>query len=198
MSVNRNDILHHERMHLDRFFGPGRSEEFAWELGPMAKENPDFRVRRHAPKNADDTWTYVSVGSALSTASEGWGHEFCVISRKEDPIHVETITLASHFHAIPAHRLSVGSTMRIGRPWIDGASCDWLLVSLPYTFGPAFERCDVHGVAIRFLWLLPIHELEASFIRTRGLEEFERRMVSLRADPTDPARKAAVSAIDLQ
>lgn len=65
--------------------------------------------------------------------------------------------MVASFHADERYRLSIGQTVDIGRPWIEGSSADHLLVSLPYPYGPGLEHCEAAGRHVQVLWLVPIH-----------------------------------------
>lgn len=62
---------------------------------------------------------------------------------------------------LTCYRLSVGRTVNIGRPWIEGAPADHQLLSLPYPHGPGLAHCDASGRHVHVLWLVPITEAEA-------------------------------------
>lgn len=72
-------------------------------------------------------------------------------------------------HTDTRSRLKVGSTINIGRSWMEGSAADHLLVSLPYPYGPALERCELGERPVRFLWLVPITGAEASLVHSEGL-----------------------------
>jgi hypothetical protein len=56
-------------------------------------------------------------------------------------------TMVAYYHATSGdYRLDHGHTVPIGRPWIRGSSCDHLLLSLPYPWGPELETCTVRGL----------------------------------------------------
>lgn len=40
-------------------------------------------------------------------------------------------------------KLGLGQTVPIGEPWLPGSTCDHLLISLPYPFGPDLQTCHV-------------------------------------------------------
>jgi hypothetical protein len=95
-------------------------------------------------------------------------------------------------HADERYRLSVGRTISIGRPWIDGAAADHLLVSLPYPYGPALEHCDAPGRHVQLVWLVPITEAEASYGDERGIEALEQLLEQSYVDVISPVRRSAV------
>jgi hypothetical protein len=49
-----------------------------------------------------------------------------------------------------------------------------MLVSLPYTFGPELEICNVNGDHIHLFWLLPITQAEREFKVRNGQESLEK------------------------
>jgi suppressor of fused protein SUFU len=55
-----------------------------------------------------------------------------------------------------------------------GSSCDHLLVSLPYPFGPELEVVANAAKKTRILWLLPITKAERDYKIAYGLESLER------------------------
>lgn len=145
---------------------------------------PGFRVRRIAPVRTTDPWVYVTVGA--SESSDGDGVEFLILSPSESPRHVETLAMVASFHA--SYPLSIGQTVNIGRPWMDGSAADHLLVSLPYPYGPKLEHCDAPGRHMQLLWLVPITEAEARYIRERGLEALEQLLEQGNVDVIAPGR----------
>lgn len=98
----------------------------------------------------------------------------------------------AYFHADPKHRLTIGSTMNIGRPWMDGAKADHLLVSLPYPYGPALEHCDADGMHVKTLWLVPITAAEAAYRHEHGLEALEQLLETDGVDMMSPRRLSLV------
>ncbi|WP_436500252.1 suppressor of fused domain protein [Actinokineospora sp. HUAS TT18] len=88
-------------------------------------------------------------------------------------------------------RLEIGSTVNIGRPWLDGGTADHLLVSLPYPYGPTLEHLDADGTHVQFLWLVTITGAEAKLVRTDGLEALER-LLDTGVDVIDPRRPSLV------
>src|SRR5262249_49569443 len=119
-----------------------------------------------------------------------WGVEFVIVSPIEDPIHVETLAMVGHYHADPKYRLNVGSTINIGRSWIDGAAGSRFLVSLPYFAGPRLEiySASVIGRSQRMRRARWGYE----YPRTNGQEALEQRLEALPIDAADPNRRSAV------
>lgn len=179
------------RRHYSNFW-PGRDhEEFEWTAGPIGTRLPAFRVRRIAPGNRSEPWVYASVGAWQATDGKD-SKEFFILSPTESPSHVETLAMVAHFHADPKHRLTIGSTINIGRPWMDGATPDHLLVSLPYPYGPTLEHCDADGTHVQVLWLVPITAAEAAYRHERGLEALEQLLETDGVDVISPRRLSLV------
>ncbi len=162
------------RRHLEGFWPDHPQEEFSWTFGPVEERLPGFRVRRIAPVKPTDPWVYVTVGA--SGASR----------------HVETLAMVTSFHADVRYRLSIGRTVSIGHPWIDGAVADHLLVSLPYPYGPSFEHCDAPGRHVQVLWLVPITDAEARYVGERGLDALEQLLEQSDVDVISPRRRSLV------
>jgi hypothetical protein len=111
-----------------------------------------------------------------------------------DEVHVETLTMIAYYHAGGGdHALDLGHTVPIGRPWVPGSTCDQLLVSLPYPWGPELENGTVPGGHVRVLWLLPITAVEKEFRHSHGLEALEQRFDTAGIIPTDPRRSSVVT-----
>jgi hypothetical protein len=179
------------RRHYSTFWPDTDQEEFEWTAGPVGARLPAFRVRRIAPASRSDPWVYASVGAWRATDGKD-SKEFFILSPTESPSHVETLAMVTYFHADPHHRLSIGSTMNVGRPWMDGATADHLLVSLPYPYGPTLEHLDADGTHIQVLWLVPITAAESTYRRERGLEALEQLLETDGVDILDPRRLSLV------
>jgi hypothetical protein len=190
--ITDDEVFEGERSHLDEFWPDRSHEEFVWTLGPIGQSLPRFRVRRIAPAERRDPWVYVTVGTWEATAGDAHGTEFFLLSPTEDPRHVELLAMVANLHADARYRLRVGSTVNIGRPWAEGSAADHLLVSLPYPYGPALERCELGERHVRFLWLVPITAAEADLVRTKGPEALESLLEQGSVDVISPKRRSLV------
>lgn len=177
------------REHISKFWAGAKQEEIAWGKGPIEDTLPGFRVRRIQPRSADEPWAYVSVGASEVETTEDYRLEFLLLAPGPSELHVETVTMVAGFHADPRFCLGLGSTMRIGRPWVSESRCDALYVSLPYLYGPTLEWCDVGKKRIRLLWLVPITERELGLIREKGAEVFERALERSGENVVAPQRR---------
>lgn len=175
------------RRHYSNFWSGRDCEEFEWTAGPIGGRLPAFRVRRIAPGNRSDPWVYASVGTRQATDGKD-SKEFFILSSTESPSHVETLAMVAYYHSDSKHQLAIGSTMNIGRPWMDDATPDHLLVSLPYPYGPALEHCDADGTHVQVLWLVPITASEASCRHERGLEALKQLLETDGVDVLNPRR----------
>jgi hypothetical protein len=180
------------RSHLDRFWRDRPHEEFVWTVGPISQTLPRFRVRRIAPIQRRDPWVYATIGAWEATADATHGTEFVFLSPSESPAHVELLAMVANLHADPRYRLDVGSTVDIGRPWMEGSPADHLLVSLPYPFGPELERCELTDRHVRFLWLVPITAAEAALAKSQGMESLEQLLERTKVDVIAPNRRSVV------
>jgi hypothetical protein len=180
------------RAHLNRFWPRNEKEEFTWDIGPIRSVLPDFRVVRIAPLNIEEPWIYASLGVWEVAKSQASRTEFFLTAPSKDPIHVETLAMLANFHADPAYEVRLGKTINIGRGWVDGSTCDYLLVSLPYPFGPEFERVQIRAIEISYLWLLPITKAEEGFLKTFGQEALEQRLEQSKVDVINLTRPSVV------
>jgi len=116
---------------------------------------------------------YASVGAWAATEDSRHGLEFVLAVPFETDRAVELLAMSAFYHR--GGRLGLGHTVPIGEPWLPGSRCDYLLVSLPYPYGPELQRCHVGDRHVDFLWLLPITVAERDFKTTYGLEALEQR-----------------------
>jgi hypothetical protein len=186
------DVAAAERAHVRGFWSTRQHEEFVWARGPIAKTLPEFRVDRVAPERPQDPWVYATVGAWEATPDDDHGIEFVLLSPTESALHVELLAMVTNLHADRRYRLHLGSTIDIGRPWLDDSPADHLLVSLPYPFGPKLELCVVGERHIRYLWLVPITGAEAALARRDGVEALEALLDTDNVDVVDPNRVSVV------
>jgi suppressor of fused protein SUFU len=188
--ITDEEVFEGEQSHIETFWPDRPHEDFIWTLGPTGESLPRFRVRRIAPVKRRDPWVYVTLGVWEATAQDAHGSEFLLLSPEENPLHVELLAMVANLHLDPRYRLNVGSTIDIGRPWIDGSAANHLLVSLPYPYGPALERCDLGERHIRFFWLVPITAAEAELARNNGHEALGRLLEESNVDLLAPKRRS--------
>jgi hypothetical protein len=159
------------RDHYLQFFRGHECSEWTWERGPMIKLAPSFRVLRFAPGTRTGLWSYISLGASLLSQPNTKRLEFVLMTEESTPRAVELVTMVAHYH----HDLSLGMfhSMPIGEPWLDGATCDHFLISLPYPFGEELEVFEHGGQTVQTLWLLPITKAELEFKKTNGVDALE-------------------------
>jgi Suppressor of fused protein (SUFU) len=178
-------------LHLRNVWADHEFEDFRWTLGPIAEVLPRFRVRRIAPASESDSWVYVSMGAFEVT--DGQRVEFIIDSPEETPYHVESLAIVAHFHATSGHPLHVNRTVNLGRPWMEGASANGFLLSLPYPFGKRSEWCQIDdGSSVQFLWLVPITPSEAEYAAQNGADALETLFEEREVDTLDPFRESVV------
>ncbi|GAC1676970.1 MAG: suppressor of fused domain protein [Steroidobacteraceae bacterium] len=177
------------RQHLEATWPNRTLEPFVWTLGPVA---PNFQVLRVAPSKPGEPWVYVSCGAWQAETREESRYEFFLLSPHESPSHVETLAMLANLHSSGEYAVQPAKIIEIGRPWMDEATCDHLLVSIPYPFGPKFEYLKVpsSSLTIRFLWLMPITHDEATFARNHGVEELEQKFETAGVNYLDKQRKS--------
>ena len=158
--------------HVRRFFAGRTVDVLTWTAGPIGEQNPHFRVLRVAPESSADVWTYASVGGWAATGG-AWGLEFVICTASAEDRAVELLAMTVFYNR--GGKLDIGHTLPIGEPWLPGSGCDYLLVSLPYPFGPDLQTCHVGDRHVEFLWLLPISEPERDLKVSLGLEALESR-----------------------
>jgi hypothetical protein len=178
--------------HLERFWPDSAHEEIASVRTDVEKLLPGFRVRRISPEHPGKAWVYATYGAAKAVPEGEEGAEYVVLAPAEDPVLVEMLAALATVNADPERRLGVGSIIALGRPWTAGARADHLLVLPPYPFGPGFEVCEAGDRRIVVLWLVPITEAEANYVRVQGHEALERLMERRAANVADPARPSLV------
>ena len=179
------------RWHIEKVW-PGRAiESFLWTLG---RRTPNFQVYRVAPKKPDDAWVYISSGAWQAETREVPRYEFFLLSPTESPAHVETLAMLTSFHSSNLYNVEPGKIVDIGRAWMDGATCDHLLVSMPYPVGSDFEYLKMpnSSLEIRFLWLMPLTSDEAAFARENGVEAVEQKLEAAGANYLDTKRKSVI------
>jgi hypothetical protein len=180
-----NEII---RRHLDHFFVGHAYKEHIWPLGPALTELPNLRVYEFAPGPKTNLWVYATIGA--------WGArndpklEFVITAAEPDQKHVELLFMSAWYHK--HHCLGTGHTLPIGRPWLPGSTCEFLLVSTPYPFGPDLEVCNFSDNHVHFLWLLPITSEEREFKVREGLEALEQRFDECAIEYWIPNRASAI------
>lgn len=155
------------RQRIDVFFAGHSIHERRWLLGPMVDEHARFRVCEIAPGPRSSLWIYVSVGA--SDVRQERSLEFILACPAQSERGVELVTMAARYHR--SEGLGLGHTLPIGEPWLPGATCDFLLVSLPYPWGS--ELLGPPEAHVHILWLLPITAEERTYKVEQGQEALE-------------------------
>lgn len=159
--------------HLCSFWTNARVTNELVRSEPIIHALPQFHVTKVHPRTKQEPWVYCTNGCFRVRGGSDVGHEFFVLSPTDDWRNVELLAMLAHFHSDPRFRLALGKIVRIGEPWLDG-SCDHLLISLPYPYGPKLEWATYETGRIHFLWVLPITQREAGFAELNGNEALER------------------------
>ncbi|MFF8027268.1 suppressor of fused domain protein [Streptomyces sp. NPDC007896] len=175
--------------HLRGMWPDRQHEDFQWMAGPVQDSLPGFHVRRIAPLRPRESWVYVSIGAYKVGAPR---REFLILSPVESVRHVESLAMVSHFHSLPGHRVELGSTMNLGRPWLEGSEADRFLASPPYSLEREFWRTGSPDDGVEFTWLVPIYAEESEYAKRRGLEALEERLEKNGVNLVDPRRTSVV------
>ena len=144
----------------------------------------DFRIIKIGPhtENPLDPWVYLSLGAWEHTRDNRSGIELMLLAPSDHDRHIATLSLVLDAHHERAGGLQPGDVVSLGASWLPGGNCDHLMVTLPYPYGPILEQCDARGFPIRILWLLPITNSEADFVRRQGAEALENRLEARAVD----------------
>ncbi len=176
--------------HVSRFFEGCQIDVLGPPPGPIAEQNPHFRVLRVGSDQPGDTRVYVTIGGWAATEHTNQGLEFILATPFETDRAVELLAMNVYYHR--GGRLGLGDTVPIGEPWLPGSLCDHYLISLPYPYGPELQNCHVGDRHIDFLWLLPITKAERDFKAEHGLEALEQRFEDDDLDYWDPHRSSVI------
>jgi hypothetical protein len=188
----RGDIVYPAlNEHIRGFFTGCQIQEFVCAAGPTHRVLPRFRVIRVAPRPQRREWVYLSVGAWEVDHDAERGLEFLIVAPTDDARIVELLTMTAYYHR--DFHLGLGHTFPIGDGWLYDSACNYLLVSLPYPFGPQLEWCCLQDSGhVRFLWLLPITEAENRFRHECGLETLEQRFQEAKVKFADPWHPSVV------
>lgn len=176
--------------HIRAFFAGHVITEDRFNAGPMPSAYPEFRVLTIAPGPRIPLWTYVSAGTCQIGNDDAEKTEFSICAPSKDDRLLEIVTMTGWYH----HSMKVGRghIIPIGEPWLPGSSCDNLLVSLPYPFGPDLEICNYERQHLHILWLVPITTQECLFAKEHGAETLEERFDAAQLESWSP-RRASVA-----
>lgn len=184
-NADENGII---QQHLQLFFAGHACKVRQWSIGPAAQAFPRLRVLELAPGPKFGLWVYTSVG-AWEIRDEP-RHEFLLVAPKRDQRHVELVTMVAWYHR--RYRLGDGHTLPLGGLWMPRSSCDHILLSQPYPFGPDLEICNLPEWQLQVLWLLPITAAERDFKVREGLEALEQLFDDAGMKYWDPGRASVV------
>lgn len=160
--------------HIEGYFRGHECTLLQAPAGPVQRVLPRLQVMRVGPGPRIAHWTYLTVGAWEVDREAGGGTEFFIIGdRQDDAKNVLRLAMVAHYHH--GQYLGEEHTFPLGEPWEPGSELDHLLVSLPYTYGPGLEICEVPSRQIQFLWLLPITKAEREFKVANGLDALEDR-----------------------
>ena len=184
-------VVQNVKEHLASLWPKAHLSFRRWAKGPVEELGRDFAVIELSPtRESNNLWVYCTAGTG-QTEGEAHQHEFVLLSSSSEELHVETLTMLSHYHRFESP-LTIGHVVTIGHSWAEGSQCNRLLISLPYPFGPKLEWLTAPNITVQFLWALPITSEEAAFVKQNGIEELERRFDSAKLQYWDPLRGSVV------
>ena len=154
--------------HIRRFFEGHAISRASWLPGPASRQWPSLYCLCIAPGPRSSGWVYISVGTSEVSCPR---LEFIVCTPYATEAAIELLAMVTHYHA--TEHLGLDHLLPIGQPWLPGATCDQLLISLPYPFGPELERIATTAYEVQALWLLPITQAERMYAKQHGVEALE-------------------------
>jgi hypothetical protein len=176
--------------HVRNFFGGHTITEHIFAKGPTKQLIPDFKVLCSHPSGDFNFYTYLSIGCSLIEHKDGRRLEFLATSPSYDEVWTELLTMVAYYHS--TEWLELGHTFPVGHRLLRDSTCDHMLVSLPYPFGPDLEVCCLDDLHVHFLWLLPITASEKRFRHEHGLEALEEKFDAQEIDYLDMQRPPVV------
>ncbi len=175
--------------HVHAYFAGHKLTRQSWPLGPVERRIPGFFVYAAGPGPRFPGWSYLTAGCWKATARRQHGLEFILSANAEDIRHVEVLTMLAYYHAGPqSQRLDLWHTAPIGEPWTPGSRCEFVLIDLPYAYGPDLESCSWNNGHVRTLAALPITAAEQALKIDQGVEQLEQRLEDAAADFANPLR----------
>jgi Suppressor of fused protein (SUFU) len=178
------------KAHIERFFAGHQINYETWDAGPIVHALPHFQVACIAPGPKSSLWTYVSVGACEVGPIDAYRLEFLICAPSARRRLVGFLAMTAHYHKVS--RLGLGHTYPIGEPWDEGSNLDHILVSLPYTFGPSLEVCDLGSAPVHILWLLPITDDERQFKIKHGVEALEAKFDEVQLEHWNSQRTSVI------
>ena len=159
------------------------------EEGPMKEFDPNFTVLVIPLNEKREFWTYATLGMSNSKIEPYI--EFHLFGENEDDSLSEILTAVAYYY-MTGNKLSLDDTVNFGRPWQNGSTCEYGLVSLPYLDGTSLEKLLIDNVTVYCYWLIPITEKERNYRWSSGIEKLEERFESNQVDYIDPYRNSVV------
>lgn len=155
---------------------------------PASPLPSDFGILEFLPRPGREMWTYATCGMSFGRPENMLElHMFC---NSRNPDAGEILAACAHYH-LTAQQLGVGHSVNFGKPWAEGSSCDFGVVSLPYLDGPNLEvLVNGRGDEILFLWLIPVTRSEVEFKKEHGFKALEDLFEEKNFNYANPLRAA--------
>lgn len=151
--------------------------------------SPNFGILEYASAGAHHV--YCTAGASYTTiphshlhfkSGQGVRFEYIVHALPQHKTDVYDLLFmiaaypfVQNFEYFPGCVLPLGTDATV----VAGSSMNYLYFTYPYLDDPKIYESEPHGqiklknALIQTLWVFPIHESEAAYIRTAGIDEFE-------------------------
>jgi hypothetical protein len=171
--------------HIETALGP---IEEGWEL----TESPSrIRVASFRQQPFEGAITYVTIGLSENVLPMTAGRDVrqeLVFSAHESfsrgAISSFLLTFADYILS-KRRALLRGDVVGPGEPIIPGVSLDAVYSALPVIFQEGFATYDATAPPTVFVWLIPLHEREADFVKKNGWNRFEDMLAEKDPDLLD-------------
>lgn len=181
--------------HFEALLGPVRS---GWMSTPTGERMP-FQVVRYSRGADVGSLAYSSLGFSrhrLDRDGTPVRQELLVLTTPGLPVEYVLTVMTQATDAV----LAEGRALRRGEvlgpvpPPVPGSAMAALYVALPVYFPDDFATCRPDGAApVEVLWMVPVTDGEAAFVREQGWETFEEVLAAQDPDLVDVYRSCIVS-----
>jgi Suppressor of fused protein (SUFU) len=180
--------------HLESHLGP---IDAGWSKLPDGSDCP-FQIVRflEGPIAGVTTLSTIGLSNALlpsPVSSKDIRHEFLFVARsgqeKAAPAVMQRVGIMAISHRRPLLRGEVvGPTGAL----IEDSALTYHYASVPVYHPDTLASCHLDGGDVAMVWLVPISEAEANFVRDHGWSAFEDKLVEKDPDLLDLCRPSVV------
>lgn len=181
-------LIEHLESHLGDISGGWRDPN---------RQNP-IQVAGFFDQPFKDINTYSTIGLSehrLVTATGKYIHQELVCTAYRNFAGEKIASFLSTFadSIVSSHKaLLRGDVVGPTGPVILGSLLNSVYVAVPMIFPESFEVFDAAVPGIAFLWVIPIHEDEARFVRMNGWERFDELLEEKNPELWDLHRESVV------